>query len=286
MKNLVVLFALAAILASGCIGSQLSEFGGEVAPSSATYDNAAYEAAPLSQGAISSGSQYMTKESDIRIKVAEGTLQAKFDSTKTILRDNGAQLTDVNYYEYSDRKEYRITVKVPPVKFDAINERLKSVGEVKDMSVSLEDVTKQYTDLDTRIKNRELELDRLYVLYNRSDNISDLLDVEREITRVETDLELLKQAKQSLVARIELSTITVAMYEEKPATQQIMPSMEGLGSLFFGALAVAVSLVVALTGFLLPLILAVAVLWLVYRKIRGGPAKPRKPEHGQIPPPQ
>ena len=286
MKNLVVLFALAAILASGCIGSQLSEFGGETAPPSALYDDAAYKAAPSSEVGQSADSQYLTKESDIRIKVAEGTLQAKFDSTKTILRDNGAQLTDVNYYEYSDRKEYRITVKVPPVKFDAINERLKSVGEVKDMSVSLEDVAKQYTDLDTRIKNRELELDRLYVLYNRSDNISDLLDVEREITRVETDLELLKQAKQSLVSRIELSTITVAMYEEKPATQQIMPSMEGLGSLFFGALAVAVSLVVALTGFLLPLILAVAVLWLVYRKIRGGQAKPRKPEHGQIPLPQ
>lgn len=279
LKNFVVLLALIALLSFGCTGSELSDFsGGSSGVASSNAEFRAPSAAPAAD------SQYVTKESDIRIRVDEGTLEAKFESTRTMLRNAGAQLSGVTYNEYTGSKEYRMTVKVPPDKFDAINDQLKAVGEVKGMSVSLEDVTKQYTDLDTRIKNRELELERLYVLYNRSDNISDLLDVEREITRVETDLELLKQEKQALVSRIDLSTITVAIYEEKPATQQITPSMEGLGSLFFGALAVAISLIVALSGFLLPLVIVVAVLWLVYKKLRGGPSKPRKPEHDQIPP--
>lgn len=103
---------------------------------------------------------------------------------------------------------------------------------------------------------------------------------------METDLELLQQQKQALVSRVDRSTITVTIYEDTPATQQITPSMEGLGSLFFGALAVAVSLVVAVTGFLLPMIVVLALLWFAYKKIRGKAAKPRKPEHDQIPPPQ
>lgn len=280
MKNFVVLFALVALLTAGCLGQELSGYDSGYQGVSENYR--AVAGAPAS----AADAQYVTKESDITIRVSEGTLQAKFNATRNMLRDSGAQLSGVNYNEYGDRKEYRMTVKVPPAKFDSINDQLKAVGEVKDMSVTLEDVTRQYTDLDTRIKNRELELDRLYVLYNRSDNISDLLSVEREITRVETELELLKQEKQYLVSRVELSTITVAIYEEKPATQQITPSLEGLGSLFFGALALAISVVVALAGFLLPFLLAVAALWFVYRKIRGKEAKPRKPEHGQIPPPQ
>ncbi len=283
LKGFVVLLALIALLSFGCLGSELSDFSG--GSSGTTSSNAEFRA-PSAAPAVDSSAQYVTKESDIRIRVQEGTLETKFESTRTMLRNAGAQLGGITYNEYTDSKEYRMTVRVPPAKFDAINDQLKLVGEVKDMSVSLEDVTKQYMDLDTRIKNRELELERLYVLYDRSDNISDLLDVEREITRVETDLELLKQQKEALVSRVDLSTITVAIYEEKPATQQITPSMEGLGSLFFGALAVAISLVVALSGFLLPLVIVVAVLWFVYKKLKGSPPKPRKSEHDQIPPPR
>lgn len=283
----MVLLALLALLSAGCLGSELSNYGVTESRSSDMSGNGAYQAEAVpAPSATTAGGQYVARESDITIRVAEGTLQSKFGSAKTMLLNNGAELSGVTYYEYSDRKEYRLTVRVPPAKFDAINEQLKAVGEVKDMSVVLEDVTKQYVDLDTRINNSRIELDRLYELYDRADNISDLLAIEREITRVETDLELLQQQKQALVSRVDRSTITVTIYEDTPATQQITPSMEGLGSLFFGALAVAVSLVVAVTGFLLPMIVVLALLWFAYKKIRGKAAKPRKPEHDQIPPPQ
>lgn len=283
LKNFVVLFALIALLSFGCLGSEVSNFGGGTVPSGETA--APSLVAPQSPNTGTSG-QYVTKESDITILVPMGTLEAKFNSTKALLTDAGAQISGATYNEYSDRKEYVLTVKIPPAKFDAINEQLKSVGEVKGMSVSLEDVTKQYTDLDTRIKNEQVELDRLYTLYNRTDNISDLLQVEQEITRVETDMELLEQQKQALVSKIDLSTIAVTIYEETPATQQVAPSLEGLGSLFFGALAFAITIIVALAGFLLPLAIVVAILWFVYKKIRGGASRPRKPEHDQIPPPR
>ncbi len=282
MKSFVILFALIALLSFGCLGSEMSDLsgGGTASRGAGTTESMV---APSAPGAGNSG-QYVTKESDITILVPMGTLEAKFNATKALLTDAGAQISGATYNEYSDRKEYTLTVKIPPAKFDSINEQLKTVGEVKDMSVSLEDVTKQYTDLDTRIKNRQIELDRLYVLYNRSDNISDLLLVEQEITRVETDLELLEQQKQALVSRIDLSTIRVTLYEEKPATQQVAPSLEGLGTLFFGALAFAITIIVALAGFLLPLAVVVAILWVLYKKIRGSPSRPRKPEHDQIPP--
>jgi hypothetical protein len=284
LKSFVVIFALVALLSFGCLGTQLSDLGGGT---STNGEMAAPSTAPSAAPSVrvpGNSGQLVTQTSDITIKVPTGTLEAKFNATKAMLADAGAQTSGLNYVEFSDRNEYTLTVKIPPSKFDAINEKLKAVGEVTDISVNLEDVTKQYNDLDTRINSSQIELDRLYKLYDRSDNISDLLMVEQEITRVETDLQLLESEKQDLVSRIDLSTISVTIYEDTPATQQVTPSFEGLGSLFFGALAVAVSLVVALAGFFIPLIVVLAVLWLIYKAIRGRPARPRKPEHDQIPP--
>jgi hypothetical protein len=284
LKSFVVLFALLAILSFGCIGSQLSDLGGGTSSSGETVAPSMLPAPAQSASASERSGQLVTRESDITIKVPTGTLEAKFNSAKVLLADAGAQTSGLTYSELSDRKEYTLTVKIPPSKFDAVNQQLKSIGEVMGISVNLEDVTKQYNDLDTRINSSQIELDRLYTLYDRSENISDLLLIEQEITRVETDLRLFESEKQDLVSMIDLSTISVTIYEEKPATQQVNPSLEGLGTLFLGALVVAISLIAALAGFLLPLIIVLAVLWLVYKAIRRSPPKSRKPANDQIPP--
>jgi hypothetical protein len=279
LKQIAILVMLVAILAFGCISqdgiSSPSASGKDLVSSAPSYEG----------GGQTSDNQYVTKEGSITLKVAEGTLESKFAEMKETLRTQGAETSDVTYNEYSDRKQYTLTVKVAPAKFESVNAMLQQLGEVKDMSVQLEDVTQQYTDLDTRIKNRELELGRLYELYNQSDNVSDLLDVEREITRVETELELLKQQKQYLVSKVEQSTIRITVYEDKPATQQLTLSLEGLGVMFFAAMAAAVTLVVLALGFLLPFAIVVGILWLVHKTFLGNKkAKPRPSEHSRIPP--
>lgn len=232
------------------------------------------------------GAQYVTKEGSMSIKVPEGTLQTKFESMKESLRTEGAVTSNIVYNEYTNRKQYTMTVKVPPSKFESINAMLQQIGEVKDLSVTLEDVTKQYTDLDTRITNKEVELERLYKLYNKSDNVSDLLDVEREVTRVETELDLLKGEKQYLVSKIERSTIAITVYEEKPASTQLTLPLESLGQWFFTAVAAAISLIVVAAGFLLPIAIVIMLLWFAYKKLFGEKKKgPKAAEHSKIPPP-
>lgn len=283
LRNFAILVFLAALLTFGCLGQEGSS-------SSTGVDKAltAAPSAPSYEGAgQTSESQYVTKDGSITLKVPEGTLESKFVEMKDKLGGQGAEMSDITYNEYSDRKQYTLTVKVAPGKFESVNSMLQGLGEVKDMSVQLEDVTQQYTDLDTRIKNREIELERLYDLYNQSNKVSDLLEVEREITRVETDLEILKQQKQYLVSKVERSTIRITIYEDKPATQQLTLSLEGLGAMFFAAMAAAVTLVVLALGFLLPFAIVLGILWLIYKAVRREKkTKPRQPEHARIPPQQ
>jgi hypothetical protein len=272
---------MALILLSGCLSQTglvdgMTQTKSSYAPALSGGDYSAYY-----------DDEYVTKESYIELRVQEGSLESRYEEMTDLLEDEGAKLSNVRYNEYSDRKQYTVTAKVEPRRFDSINEKLQDIGEVKDLSVILEDVTVQYVELDVKVKSREVELTRLYELYNKSDEIEDLLAVEKEITRVTSELEILKQQQQRLISRVELSTISITIYEEKPSTEQLTNPLEDLGGLFFGALAAAITILVALAGFLLPMALIVALLWFIYKKLKGKKRpRARQSRHDRIPPPR
>ena len=283
MNRIAIVIFFAAILA-GCTSMDFDS--GMMEPAYRQSGMAMEAPAAYYDGGSYAEDNYVIKEGSITLKVSEGTLEAKIEELKENLEYEGAKITDINYYEYGERLQYMLTVKVPPNRFESINDMLKYVGEVKSMSVNLEDVTQQYTDLETRIKNKDIELGRLYELYNKSDDVEDLLAVEREVSRVETELELLKQQEEWLSSRIDLSTITITIYEEKPAGDQLIMPLEGLGKLFFASIAVAITIIVGLVGLLLPVAVIVGILWLVYKKLFANKkAKAKEPEHRTIPPP-
>ncbi len=264
--RLIMAVLAVSMLALGCTG--IMEGG---ASSSGGYGAVREAMAPApyeyAEDGYGESGQYVAKAGSITLKVPEGTLEDRFEDMKEDLRAEGASASDIRYGEYGNRKQYTMTVKVAPSKFEAISDMLKEAGEVKDISVSLEDVSQQYTDLATRISNKEAEVARLREMYNMSGKISDLLAVERELTRVETELELLKGQKQNLESRVQRSTIAITMYEEKPATTQLTNPLENLGGLFFGALGAAITLLVVAAGFLLPIALVLALIYLGARRL-------------------
>jgi hypothetical protein len=263
------------LLGFGCLGAEnvMETRASGTVPAPQAYNDATYSL---------KSADYMTKESYIKLKVGQDMLESKFARIKGNLSLQGAELADINYNEYTDRKEYSATVKVAPAKFDSINEMLKGFGEVKDMSVTLEDVTKQYTDLETRIRNKENELSRLNELYNQSESVSEILEVEKELTRVETEVELLKWQRDDLSSRISKSTISITVYEEKPATQGLSLQLENLAGMFFGAIAAAITLIVVAIGFLLPLAVGLGIIWQGYKFV----TRPRKPSASRSRPQQ
>ncbi|MBU0532356.1 DUF4349 domain-containing protein [Candidatus Micrarchaeota archaeon] len=270
MKN-ALLIAFVLLLAFGCLG----EYEGKSVDESALYAPSAY-----------GGGEYVTKESFIEIEVPEGTLQTKYEEMSSLLETEGAELSSIEYYEYSYRKQYSVTIKVRPAKFDEVNKLLQEIGEVKQLSVELEDVTEEYVDLETRINGREIELERLYTLYNMTDDVSELLEIGSEMARVETELELLKQDEHDLISKVEYSTITIILYEEKSQVEQIAISLEDLVGIFVGAFVAAIMLIVAVAGFIIPIAIVFGGLWFAYKKVNGKKVKSRRSGHDRIPPPQ
>ena len=280
MKRMFIVLILASLMLFGCtsIGDALSGSSGTSSVTkSSPYAPSVPVAAPQAYVTEYSrdtttnvvvDTQMLVKTGSATIKVPENTLEARVDAMKTMLKSEGATLSDVRFYEYSDRKQYTITIKATPTRFEGIVARLKDYGEVKDLSVSTEDVGQQYHDLDIRITNRQIELSRLYQLYNASADVKDLLSVEQEITRVETDLDVLKAQKQELDRQISKSTLAITIYEDKPATSKIEMSLGDLATAFLGALWAGVMLLMLGVGFFLPLAIIVIVAYIIWKKMR------------------
>ena len=203
------------------------------------------------------------------IDVETGTLDQKKEELSIIMDDYNVQVSDIWFNEYSTEKRYAVTLKIAPTKFDEFMESLSALGEISSIDTSLEDVTEQYTDLQTRIENLEEELARLNELYAEADNVEEILMIEREVTRVQTNLEIYQGRALDLERRSAMSTVTVYLVEEKPAleTDLLIPLSEIL-NLFFGALSFGIMIIVGLVGFLIPLGIVFAVLRAIYQAVK------------------
>lgn len=271
-KNIFAVFALL-LLFAGCIGGEdmvgkstgsgtsAIHYPGAPTPSYAEMDYDASYYGGESRMVIQTGS--------LALKVQEGTLEEKVAAARGFVSDVRGTYSSLSYYESDTQKTYYLTVKVPPAKFDEFVSKLKGIGEIKSMDTSLEDVTEQYTDLNARISNLEAELSRLNALYERAENVEDVLLIEREVTRVQTNLDIYNQQKLDLERRSSMSTIQVRIYEEKPAIQTgLFLPLEQLLAIFFGAFSFAIMLLVGVLGFLLPPLIVVWAIWRLWKALK------------------
>lgn len=278
--KLAILAFVSLFMFFGCIGMD-EAIGGRAAYEGDYATKASYAPAVAEPAYYNSAGGYdnyateqmVIKEGSLSVKVETGTLEEKKDALSTLINDYKADLTYIRFNEYTTEKRYALTVKIAPSKFDSFMEEVSLLGEVKSIDSSVEDVTEQYVDIQTRITNLEKELARLNALYDEADNVEEILMIEREVTRVQTSLEIYQRQALDLERRSAQSTITVYLIEEKPEfeTNFVMP-LEEMLALFLGAMVAAIMLIAGAAGFLLPL----AILFLVARAIYSAVRKKKK----------
>ncbi len=110
-----------------------------------------------------------------------------------------------------------ITVRVPAESFDESMEYFKSLAErVSNERTQAQDITEEYVDLQSRLKNLEAAESQLLEIMERSGTISEVLQVQRELMNVREQIERIKGRMQYLEQSVKMSSITVnlALSEE------------------------------------------------------------------------
>ncbi|MBI1826997.1 MAG: DUF4349 domain-containing protein [Planctomycetes bacterium] len=134
-----------------------------------------------------------------------------------IVREKGGFVADGSTHEeVGGALVGRMVVRMAPERFEETFAALKAVGRVLAENVKAADVTAEYVDLDARIKSLQITEERLRELIaNKSfvDKIASLLEVEKEMNRVRTEIEQLQGQLRVMADRVGLSTIVLTVRE-------------------------------------------------------------------------
>ncbi len=298
-KHLLPLIAialiLAMVLAAGCTSlndssssssgtrssgdSYTSNGGGyqpQVAPMPADYStgskSSSYET--IAPGATSTTGTYADLGNrkvimTAYIQIETRNFNESVDKIRSLATGAGGYVQSSSMSLYGDnRKTSTITIKVPQTAYESTLSEVRKMGTVKSDSSSGSDVTMQYVDLQSRLKNLKTEESRLIDIMAMAKNVSEILAVEKELSRVQGEIESAQAQLNVLNSQIDFSTITVYVTEPEP----IVSYDWGVGDAFTEAVHAFVGMIgglIVLTGYLIPLVLyfvvCIAILYVLIR---------------------
>jgi hypothetical protein len=105
--------------------------------------------------------------------------------------------------------------RVPAARLGQVMDGVASLGHEERRSVSAADVTEQYADLEARLRTSIALRDRLLHLLGRADGVSDVLTVERELSRVQAEIESMQARIDQLKSQVELSELSLTLHRKR-----------------------------------------------------------------------
>jgi hypothetical protein len=107
-----------------------------------------------------------------------------------------------------------MTVRVPVDMFETMLATVQDMAiNITSLSVSGEDVTAEFVDLDSQQRNLEATRDRLKAILDTAGNVPDALNANDALSRVQSEIEVMQGRKQYLQQNAAMSTVTISIYK-------------------------------------------------------------------------
>lgn len=125
-------------------------------------------------------------------------------------------------YSYDDRDlyHYSATIRVASGDYEKLLDGLNSIGTMKSLSSSCENVSAEYTDTIVAIDIYEAERDRYVKLLSTITDDQYAIEVQRELTDIELKLAQYRARKQNIETDVTYSYITIDLREVREYVQQ------------------------------------------------------------------
>lgn len=151
------------------------------------------------------------RSADVALVVTD--TQTTIDQIAGMADSMGGFVVSSNTYRFNeDALQGDITVRVPAGRFDEALDAIKDTAvEVNSETISGQDVTEEYVDLQARLQSLEAAEERLLEIMANAQNTTDLLQAEQQLTVRQAEIESIQGRLNFLEQSAALSRISVSL---------------------------------------------------------------------------
>lgn len=160
-------------------------------------------------------SRLVIKTADVSLQVADVSQAEALVRAK--VSELGGYVVQVQTSGADNNLISSVTFRVPADRFEAALAGVEGLAKkVLSRTVGGDDVTEEFVDLDSRLRNLEATRERLLVLLQKADKVEDALAVNQSLSDVQGQIEQIKGRMQYLKQSAAFSTVTVTLMPVPP----------------------------------------------------------------------
>lgn len=275
-------------LAAGEAGQEVALDGASEAADAegvAPAGSGAAEDATLPPSAALPGTERVIKEGTVSLEVAAGEFDQSYARVVEAARRQGGSVvgSTTQTSEPEGGTFGSVTVRVPVDRYEDLLLGVGDVGTIRSRSISAQDVSTEFVDLQSRQRNLEAQEGFYLRLLERAAGVPDAIAVQQQLVTITEQLEQVKGRLQFLDDRTSFSTLTVELFE--PGVEGPLQVAEGaqtpsLGQFWQTARNAFVNVVGAMLVaalFIAPLLVPLLVGALLWRTLHRRPAPSAAP---------
>ncbi|CAN5906203.1 DUF4349 domain-containing protein [soil metagenome] len=236
MKRIVVLLVIVMTVLAGCAGGD-SEANGGAEEEAAVQDTsdavgAAEEAAEGDDSAARAESgdepvddgdsviqtagvgNRIVRNGTMRVRVDEDTFDAAFDRLVGFADRFGGTVIASDVTSADDGSTSgTLTVRVPAEDFDDLLVAVGRVGDVERRSITSEDVSGEFVDLEARLRHNQAQEAFYLSLLDKADGVKDAIAVQQRVEGIQQTIEQIQGRLRFLEERTSFSRLTIELFE-------------------------------------------------------------------------
>lgn len=186
---------------------------GSAAPQAAQAENGAPEG-PDSE-ALANTSRKLIRTVDLRVETTE--FDGLMSGISKFVTDCGGYIerssASGNSKSGSSSRYASVTARIPADKVDAFLSQMDEQSNITYRSENVEDVTLQYTDVESRKKSLTIEQERLWELLEKADSLDAVISLEERLSEIRYELERMESQLRTYDNQVDYSTVYIDIDE-------------------------------------------------------------------------
>jgi len=183
-------------------------------------------------GAVGAGENIAAMAPADRKIIYEADLRLVADDFATVesalpklVKEHGGFLADISIDRTSgSQRSGNWTARIPVDRYDEFLASASELGTPENVSQTAQDVTEEFVDIEARIASKKKLEERItQLLEERPGKLADVIEIERELARVRSEIEQMEGRLRYLTNRTDLTTVRMHIREERNYTPPAAP---------------------------------------------------------------